>query len=84
LGGAVVSLGLILSNPFGGIELPSSSQAPVTKSASVSKVPEISSPKKVSPKVKALIDQGYNFEGVQQEKAKAADALADSKEVSTP
>ena len=56
----------------------------MTKATSVSKVPEVSSPKKVSPKVKSLFDQGYNFEGVQQEKAKAADALADSKEVRNP
>ena len=74
-------MGLILANPLGGLELPSAPSAPaVTKAAVGTKVPAVSVPKVVV-KAKALFEQGYDFEGVQSEKAKAANAAADSKKV---
>jgi hypothetical protein len=82
LGVAAVSLGLILANPLGGLEMPSApSTSAITKAAEGTKVPAVSAPKKVVVKAKALFEQGYDFEGVQKEKAKAANAAADSKKV---
>ena len=81
MGGAAVSLGLILTNPLGGMEFPSAPSLPsISQGSSATKVPAVSSPKKVVTK-KALFEQGYDFEGVQGEKAKAAEAAADSKTV---
>ena len=81
MGGAAVSLGLILTNPLGGMEFPSVPSLPsIFQGSSATKVPAVSSPKKVVTK-KALFEQGYDFEGVQSEKAKAAEAAADSKMV---
>ena len=80
MGGAAVSLGLILANPFAGVEFPSGPSLPsLSQGTSASKVPAISSPGKVVTKAKALFEQGYDFEGVQTEKAKAGKAAADSK-----
>ena len=84
MGGAAVSLGLILTNPLGGMEFPSAPSLPsVPQGSSATKVPAVSSPNKIVTKAKALFEQGYDFEGVQTDKAKAAGAAADSKLVST-
>ena len=80
LGGAAVSLGLILANPLAGTEFPTLPSAPsISQSTSATKVPAVSTPNKVVTKAKALFEQGYNFEGVENEKAKAAEAAADFK-----
>ncbi len=80
MGGAAVSLGLILANPLAGTEFPSLPSAPsISQGTSATKVPAVSTPNKVVTKAKALFEQGYNFEGVENEKAKAAAAAADFK-----
>lgn len=88
MGAAAVSLGLIITNPLGNVGMPTMPSLPsipsITQSGESTKVPAVSAPKKVdvSKSVKA---QGYDFEGastkVQADKAKAADAAADSKKV---
>ena len=58
-GAAAVSLGLILANPFGGVEFPSAPSIPsVSQVSAGSKVPAVATP---VPKAKTLAEQGNDF-----------------------